>query len=92
MIDMTLKESVYRFLQVSELKCAACGKELDGRKGYMKLDLHPQFFFFTWGWLKAFFGDHYILRFCSEAHFREFAAEGRLRELGRNPPPQVSPD
>jgi hypothetical protein len=71
---------VYRFLQVDRLVCDNCGKPLDGVKGYLKLDLYRQFFFFTWGWFKAFFGDHRVSRFCDEACHAEWQTSVRLQK------------
>ena len=70
---------ISRFLQVDHLICDFDGRPLNGWKGYIKDDLHPQFFFFTWGWLKSFFGDHHVLRFCDRECYRRFLLEGRMR-------------
>ena len=70
---------IYRFLQVDHLVCDYCDKPLDGFRGYKKLDYHDQFFYFTPGWLKAFFGNHRVMRFCSDEHYAAFLKDGKQR-------------
>ena len=69
---------IYRFLQVDHLVCDYDGKPLNGFRGYKKWDYHDQYFYFTLGWLKAFFGDHQVLRFHDDDCKARFLKDGPL--------------
>lgn len=88
---MTFTESVYRFLQVDNLKCANCGKQLSPIKGYRKMAMWPQYAYFSWRWFKqTWFGNNMTMRFClpekDKDCFAEFASKGRLVEIENQAP------
>jgi hypothetical protein len=77
---MTLKDSINRFLQTDKLVCNLDGKKLGPPWGYYKVKGYSQFPLLSWQWVKVFFGDNDVMRFCNKQEYLEFLRNGNLRQ------------
>ena len=77
--EMTLGQKLEHFLQVDKLICVYDGKRLGPPWGYYKVKGYPQWPLGSWHWLKQFFGDDDVMRFCNKQEYLEFIRNGNTR-------------